>query len=89
MDRRSRRCNKASRENCKKKWKERHKGATEDKEESQDNNKNYTMDACEKRILKDRLKLLKELITDKIKAEVIKWIAESISNNTDNGSKIW
>ena len=48
MDRRSRRCNKASRENCKKKWKERHKGATEDKEESQDNNKKYTMDACEK-----------------------------------------
>ena len=47
------------------------------------------MDACEKRILKDRLKLLKELITDKIKAEVIKWIAESISNNTDNGSKLW
>ena len=89
MDRRSRRCNKASRENCKKKLKERHKGATEDKEESQDNNKNYKMDACEKRILKDRLKLLKELITDKIKAEVIKWIAESISNNTDNGSKIW
>ena len=89
MDRRSRRCNKASRENCEKKLKERHKGATEDKEESQDNNKNYTMDACEKRILKDRLKLLKELITDKIKAEVIKWIAESISNNTDNGSKIW
>ena len=30
MDRRSRRCNKASRENCKKKLKERHKGATED-----------------------------------------------------------
>ena len=72
MDRRSRRCNKASRENCKKKLKERHKGATEDKEESQDNNKNYKMDACEKGILKDRLKLLKELITDKIKAEVIK-----------------
>ena len=33
------RCNKASRENCNKKPKERYKGATEDKEES--HNKKY------------------------------------------------
>ena len=49
-------------------------------------------DACEKRIFKDRLKLLKEHITDKIKEDKgnrIKRIAESISNNTDNGKKIW
>ena len=51
-----------------------------------------TTDAREKRILKDRLKLLKEHITDKIRASRgnwIKWIAESISNNIDNGRKIW
>ena len=51
-----------------------------------------TTDACEKRILKDRLKLLKEHITDKIKesrGNQIKRIAESISNNVDNGRKIW
>ena len=39
MDRGSRRCNKASRENCKKKPKERCKGATEDNKESQEKNK--------------------------------------------------
>ena len=39
MDRGSRRCNKASTENCKKKRKERHKEAAEDKEEFQDNKK--------------------------------------------------
>ena len=44
MDRGSRRCNKASRENCKKKPKEICKGATKDKEESQQNNKEY--DRC-------------------------------------------
>ena len=51
-----------------------------------------TTDAREKRILKDRLKLLKEHIADKIRASRgnwIKWIAESISNNIDNGRKIW
>ena len=51
-----------------------------------------TADACEKIILKDRLKLLKEHITDKIKesrGNQIKRIAESISNNVDNGRKIW
>ena len=51
-----------------------------------------TTDACEKRILKDRLKLLKEHITDKIKesrGNQIKQIAESISNNIDNDRKIW
>ena len=51
-----------------------------------------TTDACEKRILKDRLKLLKEHITDKIKesrGNQIKQIAESISNNIDNGREIW
>ena len=36
MDRGSRRCDEASRENSKKKPKERQKGATEDKEEFQD-----------------------------------------------------
>ena len=49
-------------------------------------------DACEKRILKDRLKLLMEHITDKIKerrGNQIKQIAESISNNIDKGRKIW
>ena len=43
-----------------------------------------------KRILKDRLKLLKEHITDKIKkdrANGIKRIAESISNNIDHTDK--
>ena len=42
-----------------------------------------TTDACEKIILKARLKLLKEHITDKIKesrGNQIKQIAESISN---------
>ena len=51
-----------------------------------------TTDACEKRILKDRLKLLKEHIRDKIKGSrgnQIKQIAESISNNIDNDRKIW
>ena len=51
-----------------------------------------TTDACEKRIHKDKLKLLKEYITDKIKesrGNQIKRIAESISNNVDNGRKIW
>ena len=51
-----------------------------------------TTDACEKRILKDRVKLLKDRITDKIKESrdnQIKQIAESISNNIDNGRKIW
>ena len=45
-----------------------------------------------KRILKDRLKLLKEHITDKLKESRdnrIKRIAESISNNIDHGKKIW
>ena len=49
-------------------------------------------DACEKRILKGRLKLLKEHITDKIKesrGNRIKQRAESVSNNIDNGRKIW
>ena len=41
MDNGSRRCNKKSKENCKKKPMERCKGATEDKEESPDNNKKY------------------------------------------------
>ena len=48
-------------------------------------------DACEKRILKGRLKLLKEHITDKIKesrGNRIKQRAESVSNNIDNGRKI-
>ena len=51
-----------------------------------------TTDAREKRILKDSLKLLKERITDKIKEgrdNRIKRIGESISNNSDNGRKIW
>ena len=51
-----------------------------------------TTDACEKRILNDRVKLLKEHITDKIKesrGNQIKQIAESISNNIDNGREIW
>ena len=39
MDRGSRRCNQASTKNCKKKPKKRHKGAAEDKEESQDKDK--------------------------------------------------
>ena len=39
MDRGSRRCNKGSTENCKKRRKERHKEAAEDKEEFQDNKK--------------------------------------------------
>ena len=45
-----------------------------------------------KRILKDRLKLLKEHITDKLKesrGNRIKRIAESISKNIDRGKKIW
>ena len=49
-------------------------------------------DACEKRIHKDKLKLLKEYITDKIKesrGNQIKRIAESISSNVDNGREIW
>ena len=44
-----------------------------------------------KRILKDRLKLLKEHITDKLKesrGNRIKRIAESISKNIDRGKKI-
>ena len=41
MGRESKRCNTASTENCQEKPKERHKGAAEDKEESQDNNKKY------------------------------------------------
>ena len=41
MERGSKRSNKASRENCKKTPEERRKGATEDKVESQDNNKKY------------------------------------------------
>ena len=48
-------------------------------------------DACEKRTLKNSLKLLKEHITDKIKegrGNRIKQIAESINNNIDNGRKI-
>ena len=52
--------------------------------------KNMT-DACEKRTLKNSLKLLKEHITDKIKegrGNRIKQIAESINNNIDNGRKI-
>ena len=57
--------------------------------------KRNTINACEKRILKDKLKLLKEHITDKIKeirGNQIKQIAESISNNNGNDSndrKIW
>lgn len=39
MGRGKRRCNKASRQNCKKRRKERREGATEDKEELQNNNK--------------------------------------------------
>ena len=42
------------------------------------------------RIIKDRLKLLKEHITDKLKesrGNRIKRIAESISNNIDHGKK--
>ena len=45
-----------------------------------------------KRILKDRLKLLKEHITDQIKegkGNQIKGIGESMSINIDNGRKIW
>ena len=45
-----------------------------------------------KRILKDRLKLLKEHITDQIKegkGNQIKGIGESMSINIDNGKKIW
>ena len=52
--------------------------------------KNLT-DACEKRTLKNSLKLLKEHITDEIKegrGNRIKQIAESINNNIDNGRKI-
>ena len=56
MDRGSMSCNKASRENCKKKPKERH----EDQQNLRIKIRNTT-DACEKRNLKDRLKLLKEL----------------------------
>ena len=44
-----------------------------------------------KRILQDRLKLLKEHITDKLKesrGNRIKRIAESISNNIHHGKKI-
>ena len=44
------------------------------------------------RIIKDRLKLLKEHITDKVKesrGNRIKRIAESISKNIDRGKKIW
>ena len=52
-----------------------------------------TADACEKRILKDRLKFLKgHIIIDNIKesrGNQIKQIAESISNNIDNGREIW
>ena len=43
-------------------------------------------------ILKDRLKLLKEHITDQIKegkGNQIKGIGESMSINIDNGKKIW
>ena len=43
-------------------------------------------------ILKDRLKLLTEHITDKIKegkGNQIKGIGESMSTNIDNGRKIW
>ena len=41
MDRGNKRCNSASTGNCKKKTKERHKVAVEDKEESQDKDKKY------------------------------------------------
>ena len=41
MDRGNSRCKKASRENCTKKPKERYKGPTGDKEESQNNKKKY------------------------------------------------
>ena len=44
------------------------------------------------RIIKDRLKLLKEHITDKLKesrGNRIKRIAESISKSIDRGKKIW
>ena len=48
-----------------------------------------TAEACEERILKDRLKFLKEHITDKNGGNRIKQVAESINNNIDNGGKIW
>ena len=54
--------------------------------------KRNTKGACERRILKDRIILLKEHIMDKIKewrSNRIKRIAESITNNTNNGRKIW
>ena len=52
-------------------------------------NTKYT---CEKRIFKYRLKFLKEHRTDKIKenrGNRSKRVAESKSNNTDNGRKKW
>ena len=48
-------------------------------------------DACVRRILKDKLKLLKEHITDKIKENKgnhIKRVTESISNDFDNGREV-
>ena len=90
MERRSRRCNQASTENCKKKPKKR--------QELQKIRKNLrikirnTTDALKKRTREDRFKLLKKHIKDKIKesrGNQIKRIAESISNNIDNHKKIW
>ena len=49
-------------------------------------------DACEKIILKERLKFLKEHIKHKIKenrGNRIKRIVESINNKIDNDRKIW
>ena len=69
MSRGSRRCNKANREDCKKK-----------KENLMVTIRSKT-GTCEKKIIKDRLKFLKEHITDKIKEDKgnrIKQVAESI-----------
>ena len=51
-----------------------------------------TRNKLQKHILLERLKILKELVTDKIKdkrATKLSKIAESVKNNVDNGGKIW
>ena len=91
MDKGSVKCNQPSRENCNKKKKTR-----KDLRELQKIRKNFrikiqnTTVAFKKRILKDRLKLLKVYIKDKIKEGRGNRIMQTktISNNIDNGRKI-
>ena len=90
MDKGSVKCNQPSRENCNK------KKTRKDLRELQKIRKNFritiqnTTVAFKKRILKDRLKLLKVYIKDKIKEGRGNRIMQTktISNNIDNGRKI-